>query len=520
MLAGHADSVPSEKCNVLNARRRVGTSTFRASCALFFVLFASLILQSQSGPVTSIASIESLIRSREYDQALQKTISALKESPNDYRLWTLEGIVFSIKGKNQEALSAFDKSLQLSPNYAPALKGEVQLLYQAQDKRAIPLLERILKADPNDETAHEMLAVSEARQSQCKVANTQFLLSAHAIDTHPNSLETYGNCLVQTGESQKAIPIFEQLVTLLPQRTYPKYDLAVVMVETKQYEAALKVLEPLLAVEPSDPDILSLASDAYEAVGETPKAVSLLRKAIVLSPATASYYNSFAELSLNHESFQVGIDMINAGLQRIPNNPSLYISRGLLFAQMAQYDRAEADFTTAEHMDSKLSITSYAIDLAELQKNNSANSLPQIRAQLKRHPDSALLHFLLAKLLSSSGSDADSKVPEEAIRSALLAVKLKPDLTEARDLLASMYSRSGQYDLAIEQCRLALQTNPSDETAIYHLIVALRHSGQTEQRNEIPALVKRISELQAASRKLETDRKRFTFVEQQTAPKQ
>ncbi|WP_263352990.1 tetratricopeptide repeat protein [Acidicapsa acidisoli] len=212
--------------------------------------------------------------------------------------------------------------------------------------------------------------------------------------------------------------------------------------------------------------------------------------------------------------------MINAGLQRIPNNPSLYISRGLLFAQMAQYDRAEADFTTAEHMDSKLSITSYAIDLAELQKNNSANSLPQIRAQLKRHPDSALLHFLLAKLLSSSGSDADSKVPEEAIRSALLAVKLKPDLTEARDLLASMYSRSGQYDLAIEQCRLALQTNPSDETAIYHLIVALRHSGQTEQRNEIPALVKRISELQAASRKLETDRKRFTFVEQQTAPKQ
>ena len=507
-------------CLVLNARCALDTSLFRSSCVLFFVLFVSLALQGQSGPVASIASIEASIRSRQYDEALQSTISALKESPDDFRLWTLEGIVFSIKGKNQEALNAFDKSLQLSSDYAPALKGEVQLLYQAQDKRAIPLLERILKADPNDETAHEMLAVSEARQGHCEVANAHFLHSAHAIDTHPNSLETYGNCMLQTGQSQKAVPIFEQLVTLLPQRTYPKYDLSVVLVETKQYEAALKVLEPLLAAEPSDPDILSLASEAYEAVGETPKAVSLLRQAIVLSPATASYYNSFAELSLNHESFQVGIDMINAGLQRISNDPSLYISRGLLFAQMAQYDQAEADFTTAEHMDSKLSITSYAIDLAELQKDNSGNTLPQIREQLKRHPDSALLHYLLAKLLSNEGSDADSKVSEEAIQSALLAVKLKPDLTEARDLLASMYSRSGQYGLAIEQCRLALQSNPSDETAIYHLIVALRHSAQAEQRNEIQALVKRVAELQSAARKLETDRKRFTFVEQEIAPKQ
>lgn len=552
MLAGHADSVTAARCHAaidsipdtkhnspvqsirharlraiflkhrtfLDVRCLIGTSTFRASCALFFVLFSSLTLQGQSEPVASIASIESLIRSREYDQALQNTISALKESPNNFRLWTLEGIVFSIKGKNQEALSAFDKALQLSPNYAPALKGDVQLLYQSQDKRAIPLLERILKADPNDHTAHEMLALSEARQGHCEVANAHFLLSAHAIDTHPNSLEAYGNCLVQSGDSQKAVPIFEQLAALLPQRTYPKYDLAVVLVETQQYEAALKVLEPLLAAEPSDPDILSLASDAYEAVGETPKAVSLLRQAIVLSPATASYYNSFAALSLNHESFQVGIDMINAGLQRISNDPSLYISRGLLFAQMAQYDQAEADFTTAEHMDSKLSITSYAIDLAELQKDNSNNTLPQIRAQLKQHPDSALLHYLLAKLLSNEGSDADSKASEEAIQSALLAVTLKPDLTEARDLLASMYSRSGQYDHAIDQCRLALQSNPSDETAIYHLIVALRHSGQAEQRNEIQALVKQLSELQTVSRQKETDRKRFKFVEQELTPKQ
>jgi Flp pilus assembly protein TadD len=104
------------------------------------------------------------------------------------------------------------------------------------------------------------------------------------------------------------------------------------------------------------------------------------------------------------------------------------------------------------------------------------------------------------------------------MRSALLAVKLKPDLVEARDILAGLYTRSGQYSLAIEQCRLALQYAPSDRTAVYHLIIALRHSGQSAESDEIQALLKRLSDLQQAALKQETDRKRFRLVEQQPVP--
>ncbi len=117
---------------------------------------------------TSVASIESLIRSQEYDQALQATRSKLSETPGDFRVWTLQGIIFSLKDNSAEALTAFDHALRISPTYMPALKGEVQLLYQAGDKRAIPLLERIVKADPSDKTAHEMLAMLEKKQADCQ----------------------------------------------------------------------------------------------------------------------------------------------------------------------------------------------------------------------------------------------------------------------------------------------------------------------------------------------------------------
>jgi tetratricopeptide (TPR) repeat protein len=488
-------------------------------CTKYAALLIAVGLAATQGqrPGTSTAPIESLIRSREYDHALEATKSELKEAPNDFRLWTLEGIVFSLKGSNSDALTAFENALRLSPTYMPALKGAVQLFYSTGDLRAIPLLERILKAEPADLTAQEMLAILEKKKGDCKIALDHFAVIADIIGTHPESLEADGYCLAQMKRFQEAIPVFEELAALLPEQTFPKYDLAVVLVAAKQNDAALKVLEPLLTDDQRDPDILSVASEAYEATGDTPKSVALLRQAIVLSPATVDYYLAFASICLDHDSFQVGIDMIDAGLKYIAGDPALYVARGLLYAQLAQFDRAEADFDTAEHLNPAQSIGSYAGDLAELQKNDPDQALARVRSQLKAHPESPLLHYLLAELLENQAPPMGSAAYNEALRSALLAVKMKPDFVSARDLLAGVYIRSGQYDLAIAQSRLALQSSPSDETATYHLLIALRRSGHGDS-DEIKTLVKHISEMHQASLHEESERKKYRLVEQDTPP--
>ena len=471
--------------------------------------------EAGKAPKTPIAVIESLIRAQRYDEALGAIKSDLQESPEDYRLWTVEGIALSLKGSRAEALTAFEKALHLSPTYTPAIKAEVQLLFQTEDKRAIPLLEKILKNDQHDVTAHEMLAVLERREGNCRTADEEFLLAADAIKAHSESLEAYGYCLVETKQPESAVPIFEQLVSLLPERTYPKYDLAVVLVATKQYDAAVKVIDPLLTDDQKDPDVLSLASQAYEALKNTPRAVALLRQAIVLSPTTANYYAAFASLCLDHDSFQVGVDMMNAGLQRIPNDPSLYISRGLLYVELAEFDKAEADFIRVEQLDSAHGLGSYAIDLTEVQRNNPEEALTRVRSQLKIHPDDPLLNFFLAQLLMTQTPDPGSDSFKEAMKSVMKTVKLKPDLAPPRDLLASMYMHAGQYSQAIDQCRVALQLAPSDETATYHLLMALKHTGQS---GELPALTKRLAQLHRESLQQENERKSYRLVEASPPP--
>jgi len=473
-----------------------------------FVLHGSILAVAQQTAVPG-TSIESLVRSRQYDQALQMTKSQLTAKPSDTRLWTLEGIILSLKGEKTGALAAFDKALQLSPIYMPALKGEVQLLYESGDKRAVPLLDRILKADPHDLTAQEMLAMLQKKQGNCRAANEHFAIGAENFRAHAETLEAYGYCLVQMKELEKAATVFEQLSALLPEQVYPKYNLAVVLVTASQNDAAVKVLEPLLANDQRDPDVLSLAAQAYESIGNTPKAVSLLRQAIVLSPKTASYYVMFSEICLTHDSFQVGIDMINAGLQRIPDDPALYISRGILYAQLAEYDKAETDFKRVEQLDSAQSISSYAGDLTDVLKNNPDQALAKVRSQLQAHPRDPLLNYLLAQLLMNQAPAVGSEAFKEAMKSALLAVRLKPDHVGSRDLLASMYMRTGQYDQAIEQCKIALKYSPSDESATYHLIISMRHTGHTD---DLKPLVKRLAELHQESLRHETERKRYRLV--------
>lgn len=491
----------SERCQ----RTRRGRA-LRSSLALGLALSICIGHSPAQKPVSPVATVEAQIRAQQYGVAVESTRQQLKLRPNDFHMWTLQAIALSLENQTAAAITAYEKALRLAPDYTPALKGEIELLYATGDKRAIPLLQRVLKAAPNDATAHEMLGTLYRKEGDCTKALSQFEVLPESDDVHGTTLAAKGYCLVQMRRYQDAVPIFEKLAAALPDQDNAQYDLALVLLSTKQYQAALDKLTPLIEKSTPDPDALSLASEANEALGHTPQAVALLHRAIVLSPTTPEYYVAFATLCLDHDSFKAGVDMLTVGLKYIPKNPSLHLSRGLLHAQLAEYDAAEEDFRLAEQLDSAQVLSAYALDLSELQRNNPEQALRQVQSQIKAHPQNPLLNYLLAKLLMNQAPAADTAEFKLAMDSVQRAIKLKPELVDAHDLLANIYMTEGHYDLAIQQCRIALQYAPNDETATYHLLTSLRHTGQ---KDELPALVKRLSQLHQDSLKKETDRKKF-----------
>jgi tetratricopeptide (TPR) repeat protein len=244
--------------------------------------------------------------------------------------------------------------------------------------------------------------------------------------------------------------------------------------------------------------------------------VESLQRAIVLSPQKVDLYVDFAILSSTHQSFQVGINAVNDGIALLPNAAALYFARGVLYAQLAEYEKAQADFEKAYDLDPNQSMSVAAQGLAAVQQNDLDGALAGVREKLKQKPDDPVLLYLQADILTQKGAEPGSPEFQTAMQSAKKAVALRPTLGPARGVLAKLYLQEGKYSEAAVQCRKALEISPKDQTALYRLIQALR---KTEKKDEIPALLKRLASLRQEATKEEREQYRYKLVEDERSAK-
>jgi tetratricopeptide (TPR) repeat protein len=479
--------------------------------AWFAAAAATAVVAQSADPVGAITSA---LRAGQFDQALQLLQPALQQNPKSAQLWTLQGITFSGKSDKKKALEAFHHALNVSPDYLPALEGAAQIEYDNGGKDAAVLLRRVVALRPQDPTSHAMLAVLDYRRGDCAAAVLHFEASESLILSQPEALEAYGDCLVRLKENEKAIAVLSRALQQSSGNA-ARYRLASVQLMAQHPKDALATLDPLLQANPPEVEALELAASAYEADGNTPDAVRVLRQAIVSDPHNVNLYVDFANVSMDHQSFQVGVDMINAGLQVEPKAAALYVARGILYVQLAQYDNAESDFEKADALDPRHSVGSAAEGLAAVQKNDPDQALATVQQKLIQKPGDPFLLYLKAEILAQRGPDPGTAEFREAVESARKAIAIRPSLGSARDILAKLDLQAGENQAAIEQSRKALITDPKDQTAIYHLIQALRKSSQTK---DVPELLKKLAELRSESAKNEAERNRYKLVEDKSSP--
>lgn len=487
---------------------------FARMAALFALLcLPALRLRAEGTADDAVRSISAALRAQTYPKALEMARAAVREWPKDVRIVVLEGMALKALQQDREALASFGNALKIKPDYLPALEAAAEMEYNAGSAAAIPHLEKILAAQPHEEKAHAMLAVLEWKRGDCTAAVPHFAQSRQAIAAQPEAEFGFGACLMKLKRPLEAVPVFQKLLAADPGRRPARYALALAMLDAKRAPEAIDVLRPLAEASNPDATALELTSAAFESQGDTPKAVALLREAIVRDPGNVKLYLDFASLSFAHQSFPVGIEMLNAGLTQSPGSASLYLARGVLHVQLGEFEKADADFDRAERLDPSQALGGVVRGLSQIQQNNLDDALVTVRAQVKNRPKDEFPYYVLAELLSRQGAQPGSPEFEEALHAALEAVRLKPDFALARDVLSRLYQLSGDTDRAIEQCRLALRDNPSDEMALYRLIRALQSRGKPGDKAEVPGLLKQFTALRAEARKREAEEGKYRLVE-------
>ena len=497
---------PVDHGNTLQQKRRARFA------AVSFVFFAMSAAWAQD-LAQRIGAINAALHNREFEAALELLRPTLQMEPRNELLWTMQGKAYTGEGRDKEALASFGNALRIAPDYIPALQGKAQIDFDAGSAAAIPVLQHLLRLRSDDKTSHGMLAVLEYRQGNCAAAAPQFEKAGALFDGQIDVLHAHAICMVRLKKIDRAAEIFERALALEPDNGQERKLVASIQLMARQPKAAISTLDPMLGAGKPDVEALELASEAYEATNQTDQAVDLLKQAINLDPANVSLYLHFADISSVHQSFQVGINVVNDGISQQPKAAPLYFARGVLYVQTGQFDQGQADFEKAYALDPRQSLSVAAQGLAAVEENDLDKALATVQAKLKTKPNDPTLLYLEADVLAKKEVEPGTPEFQLAVRSAKQALALRPGLGPAHAVLAKLYLGADQYPEAIEQCKKALEIDPKDQTSLYRMIQALRKTGNN---TEVPVLLKRLATIRQQTTKEEMERYRYKLVEGST----
>jgi tetratricopeptide (TPR) repeat protein len=407
------------------------------------------------------------LRAKDYAAAVSAADAALATHPahpEDCHILVMRGMALRGEGRADDSLQSFQAALDVCPHFVPALEGAAQIEYARRSSDAVPILEELTSIKPEDPTAHAMLAVLAWQRGDCASALPHFEKASSLVQQNPEAKREYASCLLAEGEAERSV-------------------------------------SPLVEAGSANAHALALAAQIAEEKGETPQAIAWLRQAIVGDPSAVRNYVLFATFAFNHDSFQVGIDMIDAGLKVLPGAAPLFLSRGVLRVQLSQIDGALGDFEQAHRLDPNLSFAEDAMGMIHSQQHDNQGSLEAFRRHAEKNPRDPFLQYLYAEALLESPDSGKPEVRAEAIRAANQAVKLEPDYQPARDLLTVLYMRAGNASAAKQQAEEALKRNPDDSAALYQEMMADRSLGQ---KADVEGLVARLKQLKQSEQETKT----------------
>jgi len=456
-----------------------------------------------------MAQIASALREERYEDALKLLKTALAETPTNSELWTMQGVAFKGVGNTKDALVSFRRAIKLAPDDIPALQGAAQIEFDRGEAAGIPLIEHLLKLRPNDLTSHAMVAVLEYQQGNCTSALPHFEKAQPLFEARPAGLHAYAECLVRQKQFEKATAVLRRTVEANPENAQERRVLASVQLMAQQPKDSIETLKPLLDANP-DAQTLELASQAYEQAHETEKAVDALREAILRDSRNVNLYLEFATIAEKHQSVEVGINVVNDGINLQPDAAALYFARGMLYVQLSEYEKAQTDFDKAYQLDPKSSLSAAAQGLTAVQQNDFSKALAGLQEKLRTRPNDAILLYMQADVLTEQDPQPGTPEFDQALSSAKKAISIKPSLGPAHTVLAKLYMAAARYPDAVAECRKALQDDPTDQTALYDLVRALR---KTDQKNEIPGLLKQLAAVRQQANNKKREENRFKLVE-------
>jgi tetratricopeptide (TPR) repeat protein len=463
--------------------------------ALPFFLVALLVpVDSVSQDPPEYSAAVQLIQQRQWAAALDQIHKLSQQYPGNPKVGNLEGLALLGSGNAKGAAAAFQRVLATRPSFFPALKNLAVLEWDMKNPGAAVHTEQALKIAPQDPILNAYAAFSDLQKKDAAAAGRHLDQAGNAISAMPPEVELRLAYLLGTGGLyRRAATAFQGIVARGGANPALRYNLGLAQYLAGDYESAVQALEEAESHAHSS-DNLNLLAQAYEKNHQTQLAIDRLRQAIVLFPADENNYLDLAAICIDHNSYPLGIEVVQIGLKNKPRSERLLFELGLLHALSGQFDLAREEFSRAGKLAPMKDLPVAALELTNIQQSGRKDTIQELRNNLKQKGDSAILCYLLGSSLVRNGAQPGTPDYVEARTVFEKAIHLDPKLPYPYIELGKMYEQEGKILEAIPLFEKAAALGPRDPSSYYHLARDYRKLNQPQKADQMLNKLKQIDQ--------------------------
>ncbi|WP_054031128.1 tetratricopeptide repeat protein [Desulfatitalea tepidiphila] len=354
-----------------------------------------------------------------------------KNFPGSYAAHFFNGKVLADQGKFDEAIAAFNRSLELEPSL--------------------------------EETRFELIDIYRKRQMNAEVVKTYESI----LDYSPDNIRASFELAVyfrEIGKAANGLPLLlnlgarSQNDNSILSHVYENY------LETKQYETAAWIFEGMLKGAPGSSELHYLAGVTYDGLNRAEKASSHLEQ---VAPSSRFYANAMIHRAvLKHDTGQVdqAIDIIRQALKTDPEQAEYYLYLGSFYEESKRYKEASDILEKGLALDAENVRMRFRLGVVFDKMGRRQEAIALMEKVLLAEPDNVKALNYLGYTYAEMGIELDKA---EAL--VMRALKLKPQDGYITDSLAWVYFKQGKYEQALIWLEKAVALVPDDPVILEHL---------------------------------------------------
>lgn len=359
-------------------------------------------------------------------------------------------------GRNNEAL---ELALQIVDASSMDLEGLLLLaacyVSNQQDNAALPLIERILKGDPEYAEAYANRAIINLRQGNTNAAIDDAKMSL-SIKPHLTNIWLFlASIYFKRGELTETCEALKAAVKIEPQNHEILIQLGEVLHQRGEDTEALGLYKRVTELSPKNPKAwigLGVLLQKNENFSEAKLAYE---KALSINPNIASVLNNLGNMALNSQDFEAALKHYQNALKIDPNLGKIYSNLGVALEKLGRLSEAQITYQKAIKLEPGHAETYQNLGNTLKQLGRIEDAENNYRKALSLKPDLSSAHSSLGDVLKELGRS------EDAVSSFQQAFANRTGISSVKDNKLAPATTSVLFELT-NKCNFHCTFCPSD----------------------------------------------------------